>query len=90
MYKLNLIAIVGIVVAVSLVVGMAAPAAFATQGIMTTPMGDNTTTTMGNNTSSTGNVTGGSNATSMAETESLPSANQTVCANCSYCQSNTC
>lgn len=59
MYKLNLIAIVGIVAAVSLVVGMASPAAaaFAAQH-------ENMTMTM-DNMSSIGNMTGG-NATSMA------------------------
>ena len=40
MYKLNLIAIVSIVAAVSFVVGMASPAAFAQDGGMT---GDNMT-----------------------------------------------
>ncbi len=72
MYKLNLIAIVGIVTAFSLVVGMASPIAFAAH--------ENMTMNMGNNMSSMGNMTGG-NATSMAgnmtEAESLPSANQT-------------
>ena len=70
MYKLNLIAIVSIVAAVSLVVGMSSPAAFAQ---------DNMTMNM-DNMSSMGNMTGG-NATSasgnISETESLPSANQT-------------
>ena len=69
MYKLNLIAIVSIVAAVSLVVGMASPLAFAANH-------ENTTTTMGN-------MTDGGNATSMAgnmtETESIPSASQTGC-----------
>ncbi len=72
MYKLNLVAIVGIVAAVSLVVGMTAPAAFAQ---------DNMTMTMDDNTSSMGNMTSG-NATSMTgnmtETESLPSAGETA------------
>jgi ABC-type antimicrobial peptide transport system permease subunit len=76
MYKLNFIAILGIVASVSLVVGMAAPAAFATL-VMATPMGDNMTMNMGNNMSSTGNMTGNGNGTSMAESESIPSANQT-------------
>ena len=76
MYKLNLIAIVSIVAAVSFVVGMTAPAAFAQ---------DNMTMNM-DNMSSMGNTTGG-NATSMAgnmtETESLPSAGETgVCQPC--------
>ena len=84
MYKLNLIAVVSIVAAVSLAVGMASPiAAFATL-IMATPMGDNTTMNM-DNMSSMGNMTGG-NATSMAgnmtETESLPSAGETGYNNC--------
>ncbi len=58
MYKLNLIAIAGIVAAVSLVVGMASPAvAFAAQH-------ENMTMTM-DNMSSMGNMTVG-NATSMA------------------------
>ena len=65
MYKLNLIAIVSIVAAVSLVVGMASPAAFAQ---------DNMTMNMDN-------MTGSGNATSMAgnitETESPPSAGET-------------
>ena len=56
MYKLNLIAIVGIVAAVSLVVGMASPAAFAAQHESMTMNMDNM--------SSMGNMTGG-NATSM-------------------------
>ena len=67
MYKLNLIAVVGIVAAVSLVVGMASPLAFAANH-------ENTTTTMGN-------MTGGGNATSMAgnmtETESMTTAGET-------------
>ena len=73
MYKLNLIAILGIVAAVSLVVGMASPLALAANH-------ENTTMNMGDNMSSMmGNMTGdGGNATSMAETESLPSANQTA------------
>ena len=55
MYKLNLIAIVSIVAAFSLVVGMTAPAAFAAQHASM-----NTTDNMG----LMGNMTGG-NATSM-------------------------
>ena len=107
MYQLNLIAIVSIVAAVSLVVGMASPAAVAfaddhnatmsmdnmalmggmTGGNSTTSTttmingtstpNDNLTTTMGNNMSSTGNMTVGGNATSMAETESLTTAGET-------------
>jgi len=86
MYKLNFIAIVGILAAVSLAVGMASPAAFATL-VMATPMGleDNMTINMGNM-SSMGNMTGGGNATSMTgnmtETESLPSAGETGYNNC--------
>ena len=69
MYKLNFIAIVGIVAAVYLAVGMASPLAFAANH-------ENTTTTMGN-------MTGGGNATSMAETESLTTASETgVCQPC--------
>ncbi len=74
MYKLNLIAVVSIIAAVSLVGGMASPAiaAFAQQ--------DNMTMNMDDNMSSMGNMTTG-NATSMAgnmtETESLPSAGET-------------
>lgn len=45
MHRLNLIAIAGIVAAVSLVVGMASPAAFETL-IAATPMGDNMTSNM--------------------------------------------
>ncbi len=56
MYKSNLIVIVGIVAAVSLVVGMASPAAFAAQHESMTMNMDNM--------SSMGNMTGG-NATSM-------------------------
>jgi hypothetical protein len=56
MYKLNLIAIVSIVAAVSFVVGMTAPAAFAAQHESMTMNMDNM--------SSMGNMTGG-NATSM-------------------------
>ena len=67
MYKLNLITVVTIVAAVSLVVGMASPLAFAANH-------ENTTTTMGNMTGGGGNAT-----TSMAETESLPSAGETGC-----------
>ncbi len=74
MYRLNLIAVVTIVAAVSLVVGMASPAlAFAAQH-------ENITMTM-DNTSSMGNMTGGANATSMAgnmtETESMTTAGET-------------
>jgi hypothetical protein len=55
MYKLNLIAIVSIVAAVSFVVGMSAPAAFA-QDNMTMMMDDNMTSMseMSNATSMTG------------------------------------
>ncbi len=73
MYKLNAIAIVGIVASVSLVVGMASPAvvAFAAQH-------ENMTMTM-DNMSSMGNMTGG-NATSMAgnmtETDNLTIAEE--------------
>jgi hypothetical protein len=68
MYKLNLIAFVSIVAAVSLVVGMTSPAVFAQ---------DNMTMNMGNM-SSAGNMTVG-NATSgnLTQTESLPSAGET-------------
>ncbi len=77
MYKLNLIAIVGIVTAFSLVVGMVSPAvAFAAQH-------ENMTMNMGNNMSSMGNMTGGGNTTSMAETERLTTAGETgVCQPC--------
>ena len=72
MYKLNLIAIVSIVAAVSLAVGMSSPSASFAQDNMTMNM---------DNMSSMGNMTGGGNATSMAgnmsESENLPSANQT-------------
>ncbi len=74
MYNLNLIAVVSIVAAVSLAVGMASPAiaAFAQQDNMTMNMG---------NMSSMGNMTGGGNATSMTgnmtESESVPSAGET-------------
>jgi hypothetical protein len=69
MYKLNFIAVVTIVAAVSLVVGMASPIAFAQ---------DNMTMNMDDNMSSTGNMTGGGgNATSMAETESMTTAGET-------------
>ena len=79
MHRLNLIAIIGILAAVSLVVGMASPLAFAQ---------DNMTMTMDDNMSSIGNLTNGGNATSMAETESLPSAGETgVCQPC--CGTNT-
>jgi len=76
MYKLNFIAIVGIVAAVSLAVVMASPIAFAQ--ILSNPSGleDNMTINMGNM-SSMGNMTGGGNATSMAETESIPTAGET-------------
>jgi hypothetical protein len=74
MYKLNFIAVVTIVAAVSLALGMASPAAFAAQH-------ENMTMNMDDNISSVGNMTGGGNATSMAgnmtETESLPSAGET-------------
>jgi Zn ribbon nucleic-acid-binding protein len=60
MYKLNLIAIVSIVAAVSFVVGMTTPSAFAQ---------DNMTMTMDDNMTSMGNMTGG-NAT-MAMDDSL-------------------
>ena len=67
MYKLNLIAIVSIVAAVSLVAGMASPLAFAANH-------ENTTTTMVN-------MTDGGNATSMAENmteiESMTTAGET-------------
>ena len=59
MYKLNLIAIVSIVAAVSFVVGMASPAAFAAQH-------ENMTMTMDDNMSSMGNMSGG-NATMMMD-----------------------
>ena len=71
MYKLNLIAIVSIVAAVSLVVGMSSPAAFAQDNMTmnmdnTTSMGgmsgDNATMTMGDNMTSMSDM---SNATSM-------------------------
>ncbi len=79
MNKLNLISVVTIVAAVSLVVGMTPPAAFATFPNIpnVTPMGDNMTMNMDDNMSSMGNMTGGGNATFMTETESLPSANET-------------
>ena len=74
MNKLNLIAVASIVAAVSLVVGMASPIAAFAQ--------DNMTMNMDDNMSSMGNMTSG-NATSMTETESLPSANETgVCQPC--------
>ena len=74
MYKLNLIAVVTIVAAFSLVVGIASPAvAFAAQH-------ENMTMTMDDNMSSMGNMTGG-NATSMAgnttATESVTTAGET-------------
>jgi hypothetical protein len=68
MNKLNLIAVASIVAAVSFVVGMASPIAAFAQ--------DNMTMNMDDNMSSMGNMTSG-NATSMTETESLPSANET-------------
>ncbi len=61
MYKLNLIAIVSIVAAVSFVVGMTTPSAFAQ---------DNMTMTMDDNMSSMGNMTGG-NATSMTMDDNM-------------------
>ncbi len=64
MYKLNFIAVVTIVTAVSLVVGMASPLAFGVQH-------ENMTTTMDNMTS------GGNLTTSMAETENITTAGQT-------------
>ena len=75
MYRLNFIAAVTILSAVSLAVGMASPLAFAAQH-------ENMTTTMGNNMTSPGNMTGGGgNATSMAGnitgTESLSTAGPT-------------
>jgi len=78
MYKLNFITIVGIVASVSLVVGMASPAAaFAAQH-------ENMTMNM-DNMSSMGNMTGG-NATSMAgnmtETESMTTAGETGLDDC--------
>jgi hypothetical protein len=71
MYRLNLIAVVTIIAAVSLVVGMASPmaAAFAQ---------DNMTMNMDDNMSSMGNVTGDGNSTLMSETESLPTAGETA------------
>ncbi len=79
MYKLNVIAVISIVAAVSLIVGMASPLAFAAQH-------ENMTMNMDDNMSSMGNMTGG-NATSMAgnmtETESLTTAGETgVCQPC--------
>jgi hypothetical protein len=72
MYKLNLIAIVSIVAAVSFVVGMSAPAAFAAQhasinttdnmGLMGNMTGGNATMTMDDNMTSMSEM---SNATSM-------------------------
>ncbi len=66
MYNLNLIAVVSIVAAVSLIVGMASPAAAFAQ-ILTEQTGVN--------------MTGGGNSTSMAgnttESEGLPSAGET-------------
>ena len=69
MNKLNLIAVVTIVAAVPLVVGIASPIVAFAQ--------DNMTMNMDNNMSSMGNMTSGGNAISMTETESLPSANET-------------
>ncbi|WP_458719745.1 hypothetical protein [Candidatus Nitrosocosmicus sp. R] len=86
MKKLNLIAVASIIAAVSFVVGMTSPiAAFATFPNIpnVTPMGDNMTMNMDDNMTSMGNMTGGGNSTSMTETESLPSANETgVCQPC--------
>ena len=81
MYKSNLIVIVGIVAAVSLVVGMTAPAiAFAAQHESMTMNMDNMSS-MGNMTGGNGTSMMGDNATSMAgnmtETESLTSAGET-------------
>ena len=74
MNKLNLIAVASIVAAVSLVVGMASSIPAFAQ--------DNKTMNMDDNMSSIGNMTSG-NATSMTETESLPSVNETgVCQPC--------
>jgi hypothetical protein len=56
--------------------GMALPAAFETL-ITATPMGDNMTMTMDYNMISMGYITCGGNSTSIAETESLPSAGET-------------
>jgi hypothetical protein len=66
MYKLNLIAIVSIVAAVSFVVGMTAPAAFA--------QGDNMTMDM-----DIGNMTGGNatSTTTMMNDTSTPNDNLT-------------
>ena len=66
MYKSNLFAIVGIIAAVSLAVGMASPLAFAQ---------DNMTMNM-DNMSSMGNMTGG-NAISMTGKDSTPNDNLT-------------
>ena len=78
MYKLNLIAVITILAAVSLVVPMASPAiAIAAQHKNMTVMN------MDKNMSSMGNMTGGDNETSITETESLPSANETgICQPC--------
>ena len=78
MYKLNLIAVITIVVTVSLVVTMASPAiAFAAQHENMTMIN------MDNNVGSMGNMTGGDNETSITETESLLSANETgICQPC--------
>ncbi len=67
---MNITAVITIVAAVSLAVGMASPAAIAFAQ-------DNVTMNMDDNMSSMGNMTGGGNATSMAESESLPSAVET-------------
>ncbi len=70
MYKLNLIAIVSIVAAVSFVVGMSSPAAFAQ---------DNMTMNMDDNMSSMGGMTGGNSTTTttMMNETSAPNDNQT-------------
>ena len=68
MYKLNLIAIVGIIAGVSFVVGMTSPAAFAQ---------DNMTMTMGDNMSSMGNMSGGNATTTMMNGTSTPNDNLT-------------
>ena len=72
-HKLNLIAVVGVVAAVSLVVGMASPTAVAfaaNHENMTMNMDDNMSSMMGN-------MTGSGNATSMAETENITTAGET-------------
>ncbi len=70
MYKLNLITVVSIVAAVSLVVGMASPLAFAAQHASM-----NTTDNMGlmGNNMTGGNATAGN----MTETESVTTTNET-------------